>query len=137
MTPQDLISTSSLLEDGAATPQNTGGRRPVPKRRFQKGCFIKDKSGGMYSKFYIDATGPDGSTVTKQKMQFIGNLSQMSERAARREHARIMEEVNRQRGSTAPVPKGQTFADAANNWRKAIAPNLSPATVRARESFLR
>jgi len=35
------------------------------------------------------------------------------------------------------VPKGQTFAEAVSNWRKAVAPNLSPATVRTRESHLR
>lgn len=39
--------------------------------------------------------------------------------------------------SIAPVLKGQTFAEAVNRWRAAIAPNLSPATVRPRESYLR
>lgn len=91
----------------------------------------------MYSKHYIDAARPDGSTVTRQAMRFIGNLCQMSERAARREHARIMEEVNHARGSIAPAPKGQAFADAVSKWRQAIAPNLSPSTVRQRESYLR
>jgi integrase len=87
--------------------------------------------------YYADAVGPDGLTVTKQVKQFLGNLSQMSERAARREHANIMEKVNQQRGSLKPVLKGQTFADAVKKWRSAIAPNLSPATVRPRESYLR
>jgi integrase len=91
----------------------------------------------MYSVFYVDAVSPDGTTATKQVKQFLGNLSQMSERAARREHARIMEAVNLKRGSIAPVIQGQTFADAVKQWRSAIAPNLSPATVRPRESFLR
>jgi integrase len=91
----------------------------------------------MYSMFYVDAENPDGVIVSKRVKHFIGNLSRMSERAARREHARIMDGVNHKRGSTAPVYKGQTFADAVNNWRRAIAPNLSPATVRPRESFLR
>jgi integrase len=80
---------------------------------------------------------PDGSLSTKQVKRFIGNLSQMSERAARGEHARIMAEVNLKRGSIRPALKGQTFADAVAKWRSAIAPNLSPATVRPRESFLR
>lgn len=35
----------------------------------------------------------------------------MSERAARREHARIIEDVNRRRGSVAPAYRGQTFSD--------------------------
>jgi hypothetical protein len=91
----------------------------------------------MYSMHYIDVERPDGSLATKQVKRFIGNLSQMSERAARSEHARIMEEVNRKRGGVRPAPKGQTFADAVTKWRQAIAPIQSPATVRARESFLR
>lgn len=86
---------------------------------------------------YIDVERPDGSFATKQVKRFIGNLCQMSERAARSEHARIMAEVNLKRGSVRPAPKGQTFADAVTKWRQAIAPNLSPATVRPRESFLR
>ena len=91
----------------------------------------------MYCKHYVDAVGPDGSTVTKQVMRYIGNIKTMSERAARREHDRIMAEVNLQRGSIAPVPKGQTFADAVAKWRSAVAPQMSPGTVRAYESHLR
>jgi integrase len=87
-----------------------------------------------YSMFYVDADAPDGSTVPKQMKRCLG---EMSERAALREHARIMEAVNQQRGSIAPIPKGQTFAEAVEKWRVAIAPNLSPATVRPRQSFLR
>jgi integrase len=109
----------------------------VPRRRFQKGCFIKETNGGMYCVHYVDAANPDGSTGTKQVKQFLGNLNTTSERAARRAFAQIMEEVNFKRGSVAPAPKGQTFADAVDRWRSAIAPNLSPGTVRARESFLR
>ena len=91
----------------------------------------------MYSQHYIDVVRPDGTTTTKQVKRFLGNLSQVSERAARREHASIMEEVNRARGSIAPVPKGESFKDAVAKWRLAIAPNLSPSTVRQRESYLR
>jgi integrase len=47
-----------------------------------------------------------------------------------------MERVNLERGSLKAVPKGQTFADAVKRWRSAIAPNLSPSTVRPRESYL-
>jgi len=98
---------------------------------------VIEKNGGMYSVHYVDADRPDGTTATKQVKRFLGNLNQMSERAARREHARIMEEVNRSRGSIIPLIKGQTFADAVHKWRHAIAPNLSPSTVRARESYLK
>jgi hypothetical protein len=61
----------------------------------------------------------------------------MSERAARREHDLFMAEINRSRGSV-PVPiKGETFQDAVEAWKKDVAPQLSPATVRQRESNLR
>jgi integrase len=86
----------------------------------------------MYSMHYVDADGK-----SKRINRFLGSMERMSERAARREHARIMEEVNRKRASLAPVYRGQTFTDAVNKWRKAIAPNLSPATVRQRESYLK
>ena len=121
-----------------ATPLTTGRRGPVPRRRFQKGSFVVEKkNGGMYSMHYVDVERPDGTPATKQVKRFLGNLSQMSERAARREHARIMEEVNQSRGSVMPIVKGQTFADAVNKWRQAIAPNLCPSTVRQRESYLK
>jgi integrase len=81
--------------------------------------------------------GPDGAPTTKQVKKFLGKILETSERAARREHARIMEDVNFKRGSVAPTPKGQSFAEAVNKWRQAIAPNLSPATVRQRESHFR
>lgn len=33
--------------------------------------------------------------------------------------------------------KGTTFGDAVRAWQRAVAPHLSPATVRQRESYLR
>src|SRR5256885_16042180 len=57
----------------------------------------------MYSMFYVGAERPDLT-------------NQISERAARREHARGMEDVNLKRGSMAPVLKGQTLADASLTW---------------------
>ncbi len=90
------------------------------------------EAGGYYSMFYADNDG-----ATKRVKKLIGRCDQMSERAARRAHALSMEFVNAARGSLAPVPKGQTFSYAVNQWRQAIAPNLSPATVRPRESHLR
>src|ERR1700733_980260 len=68
---------------------------------------------------------------------FIGHSRDISERAARRQHSLTMEEVNRLRGSAAPILKGQTFQDAVDKWRSAVAPNLAPGTVRQRESYLR
>ena len=91
-----------------------------------------------YCFYYEDHRELDGSLVTRQVRHFIGRVpDEMSERAARREHDRIMQEVNRKRGSVAPSEKGQTFGDAVEAWRKAIAPTLSPATARQMESHLR
>jgi integrase len=122
---------------GNATSLVTEKRGPVAKRRFQKGNFALDGRGNMYSLFYEDVQGPDGFLKSKRVRICIGNLSEMSERAGRREHARIMENVNRKRGSVAPTVKGQSFGDLVSAWRSAVAPNLSPATVRQSESYLR
>src|SRR6266481_1259315 len=136
MQPQALNSAAEPVYPPVATPLTTGRRGPVAKRRFQKGCFVTE-SGGYYSIYYSDGQSPDGATTSKRVRQFLGSVNQISERAARREHDRIMQDVNRRRGSVAPAYRGQTFTDAVNLWRQAIAPNLSPATVRARESGLR
>ena len=109
----------------------------MPRRRFQKGSFITEKNGGMYCVHYVDFVADDGSTRTKQVKKFLGNLNTTSERQARRAFAQLMEEVNFKRGSVAAAPKGQSFADAVNKWRSAIAPNLSPSTARQRESHFR
>src|SRR5258706_7477058 len=77
---------------------------------------------------------PDGATTSKRVRQFLGSVNQISERAARREHDRIIQDVNRRRGSVASAYRGQTFADAVRLWREQVAPHLSPATGRARGS---
>jgi hypothetical protein len=133
-----LISTSNPLENNIATFQNTGRKRgPVTKRRFQKGTFIKDANGSTYVKYYVDELGPDG-TATKQVKKFIGNIDQMSERTARREHARLMEDVNFKRGSVAPPPKGQSFV--ANGGRRSdpislLLPCASAKVISVRTSY--
>src|SRR6266478_9464711 len=48
-----------------------------------------------------------------------------------------MANVNRRRGSVPAPIKGETFRDAVDAWKKDVAPQLSPATVRQRESYLR
>jgi integrase len=90
------------------------------------------EAGGYYSMWYADDDGE-----TKRVKRLIGRCADISERAARRLHTLRMEDVNRERGSLAPVGQGQTFDTAATKWRQAIAPNLSPATVRPYESHLR
>jgi len=90
------------------------------------------EAGGYYSMSYEDVGG-----TTRRVKKLVGRCADISERAARRLHALRMEQVNARRGSLAPVVKGQLFSDAVTKWRDAIAPNLSPATVRPRECYLR
>jgi integrase len=120
---------SSFTGETLEVPRQRG---PVVRRRFQKGCFVKEKDGRYYSLFYADVDGK-----TKLVKKFVGHSRDISERAARRQHASTMEKVNHDRGSSAPILKGQTFQDAVNKWRSAVAPNLAPGTVRQRESYLR
>ena len=128
--PLTTIATATHLE-------GTGRKRgPVPKRRFQKGSF-QVQNGKAYTLFYKDVEKPDGTITTERARHLIGDLNALSERAARREHDLFMAEINRRRGSV-PVPiKGETFQDAVDAWKRDVAPQLSPATVRQRESYLR
>jgi integrase len=120
-----------------ATHEGTGRKRgPVPKRRYQKGSF-QVQNGKAYTLFYRDVEKPDGTISTERTRQLIGDLSVMSERAARREHDLFMAHVNKRRGSVPSPIRGETFQDAVNAWKKDVAPQLSPATVRQRESYLR
>lgn len=122
----------------AATPSESTSRKrgPVPKRRYQAGCF-RVENGKAYTIYYKDVQSPDGTLTTERVRYVLGDLSSMSKREARRQHDLFMEDVNRQRGSVPAPVKGQSFQDAVNAWRKAIAPQLSPATVRQRDSYLR
>jgi integrase len=137
------LSLPSAISEGIlapATPLRVAGpkRGPVAKRRFQKGRF-EIVNGSAYSLFYEDVRQPDGSSVSRRARYFLGKIGPdgISERAARREHDRTMQDVNRKRGSVAPAPRGETFADALKLWQNAVAPQLSPSTVRQRESYLR
>ncbi len=135
----ELPETPSNGNVLSATPLDTDRKRgPVAKRRFQKGSF-QVKNGMAYSFYYEDAQQPDGSLESRRVRHTIGRIGEggLSERAARREHDRIMQAINDKRGSVAPAVKGKTFEDCVKAWRKAIAPNLSPSTVRQYESYLR
>src|SRR5260370_12791218 len=121
----------------ATHSEGTGRKRgPVPKRRYQAGCF-RVENGKAYTIFYRDVQLPDGALKTQRARYCHGDLSSMSKREARRRHDLFMEIINRQRGSVPTAVKGQTFRNAVDAWRSAVAPQLSPATVRQRESYLR
>lgn len=134
-----LDSRSGCVTLRPATPLDTDRKRgPVAKRRFQKGSF-QIKNGVAYSLYYEDVERSDGLFTSRRVRRAIGRVGPdgLSERAARREHDRIIQAVNERRGSIAPAVRGRTFNDAVEAWRKAIAPNLSPSTVRQHESYLK
>jgi integrase len=95
------------------------------------------ENGKAYTIFYRDVRLPDGTSDTERARYCHGDLISMSEREARRQHDVLMADVNRQRGCVPPPVRGQTFLDAVNAWRSAVAPQLSPGTARQRESYLR
>lgn len=133
--PNLTVDSSANLT--GATPRVTGKRGPVAKRRFQKGCF-QLKDGMAYTFYYEDRKQPDGTLRTCKVRHFIGRVpDEMSKRAADEEHARIMQAVNRERRGVAPAIKGGASKDAVESWRKDDAPDLSPSTLRQRESHLR
>jgi integrase len=106
----------------------------VPKRRFQKGTFVKrgDNWVGMWR---LDTLQPDGTTKREQRGQtFIG----LSERAARAAFQPILDAVNAANQATAPVPKtSETVKKAVQEWREHAANSLKPSTLRSAESHLR
>jgi hypothetical protein len=107
----------------------------VAKRRYQEGLF-KQENGHYYSFFYRDKAMPDGSTRSVFSRIKLGKVGAISELSARREHDRLRQQVNRERGSVPTAPKGETFKDVCATYMKDIAPQLSIATVRQRTSHL-
>ena len=74
-----------------ATPSIAGTKRgPVPKRRFQKGTFVK-RRGNWVGMWRVDTIQPDGTIKREQRSQtFLG----LSERAARAKFQPILDAVN-------------------------------------------
>src|SRR5215470_1126057 len=81
-----------------ATPLKRGPKGPVPKRRFQEGTFRKENEH-YYSFFYRDRKMADGSTRSVKERFDHGKVGQISELSARREHDRLRQTINRERGS--------------------------------------
>jgi hypothetical protein len=114
----EVTSENGIATLPDATHEGTGRKRgPVPKRRYQKGSF-QLKNGKAYTLFYEDVERPDGTSTTERVRHLIGDLSVMSERAARREHDLFMVDVNRCRGSVPAPIRGETFQDAVDAWKK-------------------
>jgi hypothetical protein len=130
-----LISAQAPSYVGTATPPLTGQRGPVAKRRYQEGLFKKE-NGHYYSFFYRDQPMPDGTSRSVFTRINLGTVGEISELSARREHDRLRQRINRERGSVPTTPKGETFEEVAKTYMKDIAPQLSISTVRQRSSHL-
>jgi integrase len=118
-----------------ATPSFAGTKRGiVPKRRFQKGTFVKrgDNWVGMWR---VDVIGPDGSLRREQRSKaFVG----LSERAARAKFQPTLDAVNAHNHATPPVPRNSaTLKNLVAEWREQIAGNLKPSSRKTAESHLR
>lgn len=107
----------------------------MPKRRYQEGLFKKE-NGHYYSFFYRDRAMRDGTTRSVYTRIHLGKVGEVSELSARREHDRLRQQINRERGSVPTAPKGETFEEVAKTYMTDIAPLLSPSTERQRKSHL-
>ncbi len=130
-----LSSTGDVSDTSHATPP-PGRRGPVPKRRYQEGTF-RLENGHYYSFFYRDRQQQDGTTRSVFARIDLGEVDKVSELSARREHDRLRQQINRERGSVPTAPKGETFNEVAANYMTMIGPHLSKATVRQRTSHLK
>ena len=119
-----------------ATPSFTGtkGTRIVPKRRFQKGTFVK-RNAHWVGMWRVDVLQPDGTIKREQRSKaFVG----LSERAARAAFQPILDSVNAASGATPPVPKRTATLDRViREWREQVAATLKPSTRKTAESHLR
>jgi integrase len=107
----------------------------VPKRRYQEGTLRKENEH-YYSFFYRDKEMADGSVKSVFTRFDLGGVDSLSDLSARREHDRLRNQINRERGSVPPAPRGEKFRDIAFAYMKDIAPHLSPSTARQRKSHL-
>jgi hypothetical protein len=91
----------------------------VPKRRFQEGTFRKENEY-YYSFFYRDRKMQNGSTRSVKERFDHGKVGEISELSARREHDRLRQQINRERGDMPTASRGETFAyRAAKSYRPA------------------
>ena len=116
-----------------ATPSISGTKRGiVPKRRFQKGTFVK-RGNNWVGMWRVDALQLDGTIKREQRSKtFVG----LSERAARFALQPILDAVNATSQATPPVPKtSDTESKAVREWREHAAVTLKPNTKSSAESY--
>src|ERR1700674_5257353 len=101
-----------------AAPSFTGTKRGiVPKRRFQKGTFVK-RGENWVGMWRVDMIQPDGSLRREQRSKaFVG----LSERGARAKFQPILDAVNAANHATPPVPKSTaSLGKLVADWREQI-----------------
>lgn len=107
----------------------------MPKWRYQQG-LLKKENGHYYSFFYRDRPMPDGTSRSVFTRIDLGRVGEISDLSARREHDRLRQQINRERGSVPTAPKGETFEEVAKTYMNDIGPQLAISTVRQRKSHL-
>jgi len=133
--PDSSPHNSPCASLNAATPSVAGTKRGiVPKRRFQKGTFVK-RGENWVGMWRVDTLQPDGTIKREQRSRtFVG----LSERAARAAFQPILDAVNAANHATPPVPKtSDTVQKAVADWREHAVGSLKPSTQRSAESHLR
>jgi len=106
------------------------GKTAVPRRSVQAG------ERALLLIFLRDKAKPDGSTRSVFSRIQLGKVGAISELSARREHDRLRQQINRERGSVPYSAEGETFEEVAKTYMTEVAPQLSIATVRQRASHL-
>ena len=126
-TPQSTVTN--------ATPSSTGTKgRVVPKRRFQKGTFVK-RNGKWVGMWRVDTMQLDGTIEREQRCKTFSGLS---ERAARAAFQPILDAVNSANHATPPLPNSSlTLKKLITEWRAYVADGLKPSSRKSVESHLR
>ncbi len=130
-----LLCTSVAATFFSATPSVSGTKSGiVPKRRFQKGTFVK-RGNNWVGMWRVDTLQVDGTIKREQRSKtFLG----LSERAARFAFQPILDAVNAASQATPPIPKtSDTLAKAVQEWREHAAVTFKPSTKSSTESHLR
>jgi hypothetical protein len=128
------LSQGCVLKFAPATPSTMStGRRAVPRRRFQRGLVKRgEKWVGLFRE---DVRQQDGMIRRVQRGVTLGDISQMSHRAALAAFQPYLDGVNAFVPATPKV--GRTLDEVIEESRKHIPGSLKPSTMRAAESHLR
>jgi integrase len=106
-------------------------RKIVPRRRFQTGCV--KKVGPSWVLYYWLDVVEDGVIRRKKRSARLGKLKDTSAAEAKANAQLILEEANKGRVVNLDV----SLRDFIPEWRRVVAPTLTPSTVEGIESSIR